>query len=98
MKLPMTIKIGAHKFQFVLVDQAMDGEVEVDGQVTFETCKVEISRSSEKMINQTIIHELLHVVDFVYNASKLDEDTVERLSQGIHQAVKDNKVLIEVFK
>ena len=42
---------------------------------------------------QIFIHELLHAIDYVYNANKFkDDDTIERLSQGLYQVLKDNKL------
>lgn len=47
----------------------------------------------EAVIQERFIHELLHCIDTSYNAGKLDEETVERLGEGLYQVLKDNDFL-----
>ena len=42
---------------------------------------------------ECFMHELIHAVDCVYNNNELEEKQVHRLSQGMYQVLKDNKLL-----
>jgi len=46
---------------------------------------------------QFIMHEVLHAIDHIYNGTKLDEDIIQRLSQGMFQVMMDNPKLLEMF-
>lgn len=39
-------------------------------------------------VEETFIHEIIHAIDCIYNAGKLDDDTVCRLSEGFTQVLK----------
>jgi len=47
---------------------------------------------SRSTIEKIFIHELLHCVDKIYNASALDEETVLRLGEGLYQVLADNDI------
>ena len=46
-------------------------------------------------IEECFIHEMLHAIDCIYNSNKMEEDVINRLSQGLYQVLKDNKLLKE---
>jgi len=42
-------------------------------------------RSDNQEISNGFIHEILHGVDQYYNNHELNEDTIERMANGLHQ-------------
>jgi len=88
--MPFKLRIGGHAFEFVRADKVVDDDGEVvDGLIHWDKSLVEISKGSKSMEEQAIIHEILHLVDYVYNADKLNEDSTERLAQGLYQVMCD---------
>lgn len=47
-------------------------------------------------LEQTIIHEILHGIDYIYNNDSLGEAQVERLSMGLYQVLQKNNIY-EIF-
>ena len=43
---------------------------------------------SGRVLAANYIHEVLHAVNVCYNAAKLDEETVDRLANGLHQVIE----------
>ena len=92
--IPKEITIGAFTFKVELVreiihnDSRLEGTA-VDGYVFYDRGIIQILNSLGKMTEQTFWHEVIHCIDKVYNADALtDECTVDRISQGVYQAVK----------
>ena len=52
----------------------------------------------EESLTESLIHELLHCIDIIYNNDALGESAIERLSQGLYQVLTDNFVLSEKKK
>ena len=99
MRIPKTLKVGGIDYK-VIKRKILVGEarkffaVAKHRQATIEIASTynEEAYSTQK-IEECFIHELVHCVDEIYNNQKLDEPTVERLSQGIYQTLKDNGML-----
>lgn len=49
------------------------------------------SKVSEKL-DEIFLHEVLHRINDVYNTEKLNEETIIRISEGLMQVLKDNKL------
>ena len=52
------------------------------------------SKVSEKL-DEIFLHEVLHRINDVYNTEKLNEETIIRISEGLMQVLKDNKLFRE---
>ncbi len=51
---------------------------------------IEEYRRKNQAIEKSLMHEIIHMVDAIYNDSKLNETSTERMSQGLYQVLKDN--------
>ena len=101
MKIPETLKVGGLVYKIVHVDSFMGSDSQYSGLAKHSTACIEIAREcpdgsfDKQKIEECFMHELLHCIDSVYNNQKLDEDTIGRLSQGLYQVLKDNKIYCE---
>ena len=81
-KVPQTIKIGAHTYENVLmtglkIDQDRRGIADHRRQ------RVELEASMPPtMLLAVWLHEIVHIIDEVYSC-KTDEDTTDRIAQGL---------------
>lgn len=99
MKIPKKVKIGGHWFK-VLFPYKFIERSDVDGHTDMDTFEIKIANGdgvSQKLADSKImelfLHEIIHAIDHVYNASQLDEKTVRRLGQGLFQFMSDNGYL-----
>jgi len=96
MKLLDKVKVGGHWYN-VVFPYTFKERIDLDGHTDNDILEIKISQGdcagqklAEGKIEELFLHELLHIVDDVYNASALDEPTVKRLGQGLYQVLKDN--------
>ena len=101
MKIPESITVGGKTYK-VLFPYVFVEDVNLSGQACHEVQEIRVSgivpggsdRPREGS-EETLMHELLHCVDQVYNAGALDEATVLRLSEGLYQALRDAGMLVD---
>ncbi len=96
MIIPEEIKVGGHTYEIVTPYKFTERS-DLRGQTDHLTLKIKLSVQtnngepiSESNKEASFFHELLHCVDVIYNAGKLDEETVERLGEGLYQVLQDN--------
>ena len=100
MKIPSTIKIGGKVFTVTYPHLFIEREGR-SGQSTNWTQRILIANQvngepmAREHIEETFIHELIHMVDAVYNGGKLDEETVSRMSEGLYQVLNDAGMLAD---
>jgi len=46
---------------------------------------------SDDKVFQTFIHEVTHAINYHYNNDELSEEQVDRMANGFHAFLKDNK-------
>lgn len=99
MKIPKHIKVGG-KVYGVLYPHTFTEVGNLSGQSCHLTNTIRLSiqgaggeRRARENVEEVFVHEVLHCVDVVYNAGKLDEDTVDRLAQGLYQVLSDSGLL-----
>ena len=99
MKIPKKIKVGGKTYTVVQGYQFMDSDYQL-GRVCHGTLRILLSdktASGEPLaranVEEVFLHELLHCVDYAYNAGGLGEDTTDGLAQGLYQALNDNGLL-----
>jgi len=95
MKIPEKIKVAGHYYKVKWDDEYLSNEgylgLSVHRKLLMWLCKIyRGDKLSKSLIEQTVIHEILHCVDTAYNNHALDEDTIDRLSEGLYQVLKDN--------
>jgi len=96
MKIPDKIKIAGHIYKVMwddvgLSNRGLVGETD-HNKHTISLCKYYRSKypSAKSEIEETLIHEILHVIDSNYNNHALSEDEVARLAVGLYQVLVDN--------
>ena len=74
MKIPKKIKVAGHYYKVIRI------------------CKYYNSKRAraKSEVEETLLHEILHVVDKNYNNNSLTEKAINRLSNGLYQVLKDN--------
>lgn len=96
LKIPKILKVGDRNYKVRISNKPNEG---VWGTAVHSQEKIILYRNftgktkvTKNIINETFMHELLHCVDAVYNNQALSEKAVGRLSHGLHQVFKDNKI------
>ena len=88
-KVPKEIKIATHVYR-VRYDPHMRHDEACYGQVNHREQTIDIETSIPLSVrNQTLIHEIVHIVDKVY-VCRMDEDDLERLSNGMAELLFNN--------
>ena len=105
MRIPKKVKIGVFNLDVKFVEMLDNGDT--GGYVNMYTnilqiaSKVKTDDDKKPVVVQQpvkemeFLHELLHGIDFVYNAGNLSENTVNRLANGLYQVIIDNP---DIFK
>jgi len=76
----------------------LGGQANLTGlTIRVSACDVGGEPYVKEKLAETVLHEILHCIDNVYNSNLLDDNQVERLTHGLYQVFKDND-LSELFK
>ena len=96
MKIPNKIKVAGHWYKVKWDDKGLEKE-HLIGQTNNDfkeitLCKYYKSKRArvKSEIEETFLHEVLHAVNKNYNNDSLTEKSLNRLSQGLYQVLKDN--------
>ena len=102
MNIPNKLKVGGFYYK-IIKNHKFPVKNELIGETSH--CELEIRLSAEyrnegtkyapEKIEEAFIHEVIHTIDSVYNRQDLGEDTVDKLSQGLYQVIKDNPKLFK---
>ena len=100
MRIPKKLKVGGHIYK-VDDNYTFKERTDISGQAKHEDGHIRMTRKTQSGVpvtrskmEQCFIHELLHCVDATYNADKLDEETIMRMSEGLYQVLNDNEMLL----
>ncbi len=97
MKIPDKIKVGGHEYK-VIKGHSFKERADCDGQTDHGDCEIRLSGMMDNRTTclsrqgATFCHELIHAIDHTFNGRKLDEETVDRLGEGLYQVLKDNEI------
>lgn len=88
-KIPKQIQIGGHTYQvfykpYLSKDDGIRGSIIHRKQVIYIEPENPISQQ-----NATILHEILHFIDTIFDLNLTDEDT-DRISEGLFQVLSDS--------
>ena len=99
MKIPDKLKVAGHHFK-VFYDDKYLVKQGILGQCDFISQKIRICKCYEQKqhraktdIERTFYHEIVHVIDGVYNNYSLSEKEVDRLATGLQQVMGDNFIV-----
>lgn len=84
------VQIGGHRFEIIVTDKELlnDDKESIWGQYRSTDGKILISKRAGAHMGETLIHELMHAVDCIYNDNSLDEAAVDALAQGWYQILQ----------
>ena len=83
-KVPKTIQVGGHVYTLSFSEAPRDDGNAAQVNHRLQTIQMLRDRKSTKR-QASLIHELLHIIDVVYLNSKLGEDEINGLAQGLNQ-------------
>jgi len=91
MRIPKTVKIGGYTYKVII--RVIDKHEKAIGRGDNNMLEILIEKNIPNQKQEEVfIHEVLHAIDYVYNSLALKEGEVERLSEGLYQVFKDNKI------
>ncbi len=90
-KIPSTIKIGGFDYE-IIINQQSDQELDNNnhwGEHSSAKRWIRLhSKAKGQELTNTMIHEILHAVDSVFNNRMLTENETELLANGLHQVLE----------
>lgn len=99
MRIPEKVKVGGKAYTVVQGHQFTDEGYQL-GRVCHGTLRILLNDKAENgellaraTLEETFLHELVHCVDYVYNACSLSESATDSLGQGLYQVLNDNGLL-----
>jgi len=99
MKIPSKLKVGGFTYK-VIKNYKFREDTNLLGQADHDVLEIRISywdgsgiRRSQQKIEEIYLHEVVHCINWVYNSNELDEKTINRITNGLYQVLKDNKLL-----
>ena len=88
-----TIQLGGHTIEIELVDGLLDDNGNaLLGHYREREGRILINSQSGSLKGQTLVHEITHAVDTVFNNGQLSEETVDAMAQGFYQLLKGGDV------
>ena len=99
MRVPSSIKIGGLTYKVIknFKFSKKDGsnyKIFI-GDANHKNLEIRLSTNgiSREKVEETFLHEVLHCVDDIYNNNSLSERSINSLSCGLYQVLKDNNLL-----
>ena len=95
MKIPDKLKVAGHVYDIVFDDERLSNE-DCIGLVNHNGLRIYLAKNhrgvklGKSVSEENLLHEILHTIDVCYNNHSLDEKTIDRLSEGLYQVLKDN--------
>ena len=96
MKIPKSINVGGHTISVKQI-KCFKGNPGRLGTAYLTAKKIKLSRTCcgdkicQSVAEATFLHEIIHHIDAVYGI-RINESQVRRLSEGLYQVLKDNKL------
>jgi hypothetical protein len=99
MPIPETVKIGPHRYRVALVEDLRDPDdrnARLFGHVDTATQTIQLAAGNTPghMVS-TLLHEVIHALDFDGYAIGLSEKQTKRLGVGLAAFLLDNNLLAE---
>ena len=86
------VKIGYKEYEIIKQPEIIEVKGDYYGKTETDEEKITIaSKFSQKIQNQTFLHELLHCIASKYDLQvNQDEHTIELLATGLYEVILDN--------
>lgn len=96
MKIPDKLKVAGHYYKIIFDDNGLSKK-QLVGHSSNDFKEIKLCRyykskraRAKSEVEETLMHEIIHVIDRHYNNDSLSEKAVDRLSNGLYQVLKDN--------
>ncbi len=91
------IKIGAFVFSVTRFNNFWRGDKKLDGHISHHQTSIEIEgEMNHQATTQVLLHEVVHGILQQANRD-VDEETIDVLSFGIYQVMRDNPELVQMI-
>lgn len=98
MNIPQTVKVGGFIFK-IIRNYKFRERTDCDGQADYDLLEIRLKDTDQSnnelpqdKKEEIFLHELLHCINDIYNNGKIPEEEIKRISQGLFQVFKDNKL------
>jgi len=95
MKIPEKVKVAGHEYKIVFDDKYLSDN-DLLGEISHKRLIISICESqkgvklSQSVIEENLLHEILHAIDCNYNNHSLNEQDITNMAVGLYQVLKDN--------
>jgi hypothetical protein len=90
-KVPVPIPVGGHLYSIILVPELQDENR--NGSINYRTQTIRINPlTSSSQIREALVHEVLHCINYVYNAGNVTESLINGLSEGLNQVLQHMEI------
>jgi hypothetical protein len=91
MKIPSSLKVGAHTFE--IVRAPLDDKV---GETNTCDCKITLHDDlKDSVLGAAFIHEIIHACNSTLGDTALGHALIDSLSEQLYQVLSDNGLLAE---
>jgi len=84
-KIPNKILVGGHWYKVGFSDKVHDRNSWGQADHRLQVIRLSPRLRGLPILRQTLLHELVHTIDWVYCHNELEEGQVANLSEGLHQ-------------
>jgi len=91
------IKIGALVYDVLRVGDLHRGKKKLDGHISHHSTTIQTEASMNHQANtQVLLHEVIHGI-LMQACRDVDEETVDVLSFGVYQVMRDNPEFVQMI-
>lgn len=97
--MPKAIRLCGKTIAIEIVDKLRDSQNNnLFGEACYSENKIKINCEHQSHFDVTVLHEIVHFLDFVHNNNRLNESNVERLAWAMYDLIRNNPDLIEYIQ
>ena len=94
MTIPKTIKVGGTVYRICVTDQLYNHN-ECYGEMNLADQIIRIRPCGEDTMCVTLMHEILHAVNYFLGYTEHNEKQIDELANAIYMVIKDNPKIFE---
>ena len=92
---PKSVQIGSRIYQ-IIIDPNLQLNEGLVGSCNHQRLVIELlPRHYSSQVDEALWHEILHAINTVYLSSKLSEDDVSNMSEGLAQVLQGSGITFE---
>ena len=97
MRIPKILRIAGHNYRVIWDDERLSKEGSI-GDINNDFKEIALCKYYKRSkrarahsdIEQALVHEIMHGIDRHFNNDSLSEKVIDRLANGLYQALSDN--------